>query len=560
MFRIKFIIPCLITLSIFSMLLPKGSEAAITPKEKFFKAEAAYHSLLGSPKKIKQRDNWLSCIKKFQKVYKHDPQGPWAAAGMYKVGKLYYELYKYSNKPADKKDALDSFERIITRYPKSRYRNKAKKQIKLIADRTKKKKPPLKKRKFPDKKKSKQKERKPGKSQTPPLKNGLARVKYLRDSSYPGFTRIVIEIDKDVRYSYSFLKKDPALKKPMRMYLDIESSKLSQRLKKKLPVKENRLKIPINNNLDVRISQNKPDVVRVVMYNYSYQGREYTSNNYDIKTHYNPFRIVVDVDGKTVKAEKSAVAQKQKREYSKKYTSLKKDKKITPNAIRKQLALGVKRIIIDPGHGGRDYGAPGYYKGVHEKDIVLKIAKKLAAKIRKELNYEVILTREDDRFLTLEERTRFANNRDADLFISLHANSSRNKKAYGLETYFLNLATDDDAIMVAARENATSKKNISDLQDILTDIMQNSKIHESKQLARNIQNSMCGSMKKKYDKIKNKGVKQAPFYVLIGANMPSVLIESAFISNPRECKRLTNSNYQDRLCSSIVDGIKKYIR
>jgi len=235
--------------------------------------------------------------------------------------------------------------------------------------------------------------------------------------------------------------------------------------------------------------------------------------------------------------------------------------KLPPSALAKQLALGVSRIVIDPGHGGKDYGAPGCKKGVHEKYIVMDISKRLAQKIRKELKCEVLLTRTRDKYLTLEERTAFANTKNADLFISIHTNSSRDRRAYGIETYFLNLATDDESIRVAAMENATSTKNISELETILNDLMQNAKINESSRLAVHVQSSMVGHLKKKrWTRVKDKGVKQAPFYVLLGAQMPSILVETAFISNPRECNRLVNAKYQERLVEAIVQGIKSYIK
>ena len=225
------------------------------------------------------------------------------------------------------------------------------------------------------------------------------------------------------------------------------------------------------------------------------------------------------------------------------------------------MALGVSRIIIDPGHGGKDYGAPGYIKGVHEKDVVLQIARRLARKIRQELKCEVFLTRNRDEYLTLEERTAIANTKNADLFISIHTNSHKDNRAYGIETYFLNLATDDDAIRVAAMENATSTKNISDLQTILFDLMQNAKINESSRLAGYIQSTLVNHLKtKRYSRIKDKGVKQAPFYVLLGAQMPAVLVETSFISNPRECKRLVDPQYQERICEAIILGIRQYIK
>jgi N-acetylmuramoyl-L-alanine amidase len=237
------------------------------------------------------------------------------------------------------------------------------------------------------------------------------------------------------------------------------------------------------------------------------------------------------------------------------------DPKRSTSDIAKQLSLGVRRIVIDPGHGGKDYGAPGCIKGVHEKHVTLQIAKRLAVKLKRELKCEVILTRTKDRYLTLEERTAFANTKDADLFISIHTNASRDKRAYGLSTYFLNLADDDESKRVAAMENATSTNNISDLEKILFSLMHYSKINESSRLATTVQSTMTSHLQRKgYSRIKNKGVKQAPFYVLLGAQMPSILVETSFISNPRECRRLMNSKYQDRLCEGIIRGIKQYIK
>jgi N-acetylmuramoyl-L-alanine amidase len=274
-------------------------------------------------------------------------------------------------------------------------------------------------------------------------------------------------------------------------------------------------------------------------------------DRYNIFPLKNPFRIVIDVRGDIPRIpEKARVAAARP----------KKNEKIPPSALAKQLALGVSRIVIDPGHGGRDYGAPGYLRGVHEKYVVLEIAKKLASKIRSQLGIDVVLTRTSDRHLTLEERTAIANTQNADLFISIHTNSARDRRAYGIETYILNLATDDEAIRVAAIENATSTKNISDLQTILSQLMHNAKVNESSRLAAYVQESLYRYMKRKYSRVKSKGVKQAPFYVLLGAEMPSILIETSFISNPRECRRLKDPRYQDHLSEAIMKGVIKYIR
>jgi N-acetylmuramoyl-L-alanine amidase len=325
-----------------------------------------------------------------------------------------------------------------------------------------------------------------------------------------------------------------SIKKPQRLYIDLNNSRLGKDITKVIPINDNLL-------IDARAGQYASNSVRVVVDIKSFE-------TYKIFSLKNPFRIVIDVWGTVDKPEQPVI------EVSK------KNAKIPPGALAKQLALGVSRIVIDPGHGGRDYGAPGYLKGVHEKDVVLKLSRRLAKKIRKELGCEVIMTRNSDRNLTLEERTAIANTKNADLFISIHTNAVRDRRAYGIETFFLNLATDNDAILVAARENATSTKNISDLETILSDLMQNAKINESSRLAVHVQKSMNRHLRKHYSRIKSKGVKQAPFYVLLGAQMPAILIETSFISNPRECKRLNNTAYQDQMSEAIVKGIKEYIK
>ncbi len=383
-------IVCLLISFYIIAFLPCTSGAS-TAKKEYLNADAAYQKLRKHHKIRKYRHNWLACIKKYQNVYKHDASDPWAAAGLYKSGVLYSELFKYSNNPSDREKALEIFYQVISHYPQSLYLKKSKKQIEKMTHRE-------------------------------PVKNTLKEDE----------------------------KKSPA-----------------------------KISVP---------TINKPK--------------------------------------KTAKP--------------------------------KAPLPGIKRIVVDPGHGGRDYGAPGYYRGVHEKNLVLKIAKKLTTHINQRILCEVLLTRHDDTFLTLSERTEFANNNAADLFISIHTNASEDKRAYGTETYILNYTTDQDAILLAARENNTSPEKVSDLQLILSSLMQNEKINESSQVAGNVQESIYKQMKKEYTRIKNKGIKQAPFFVLLGAQMPSILIEIGFISNSRECKRLTNSEYQDKFCEAIVNGIIKY--
>jgi N-acetylmuramoyl-L-alanine amidase len=651
-----------VLLSISISLLWSGVSAGITSKQTYFEAEACYKRLRNSPAKMKYRENWMDCIEKFQQVYRMDPDGPWASAGLYMSGKLYGKLAKYSGKKSDRQEALDIYQRIIKRFPDSRYRQKAAAEIQAFSPvgvsktartphKTVKASAPsdedayhkaeacynslrqsvakIKYRQnwmqcidkfyaiyrknpdgeqaaaalymtgklyselyqksrrksdlraahtmyeqvtinFPDsryevkasllidqmpqwvKKYSVKKDSKSAETgsaerimaetdapdRSSSAIGGMVTVDDLRFWSNPNYTRIVIDASQETSYYHHLLKKDPSIKKPQRLYVDLKKSRLGENIKKIIPINDDLL-------INARAGQYTHDSVRVVVDIKSFK-------TYKIFSLRDPFRIVIDVwgtvNGKTPSSQHGT-------EFSK------KGGRLPPGALAKQLALGVSRIIIDPGHGGRDYGAPGYLKGVHEKDIVLQIARRVAKKVRKELKCEVFMTRNSDRYLTLEERTAIANTKNADLFISIHTNSHKDRRAYGIETYFLNLATDDEAIRVAALENATSTKNISDLQTILSDLMQNAKINESSRLAGYVQSATIRHLKsKRYSRIKDKGVKQAPFYVLIGAQMPAILFETSFISNPRECKRLINPQYQERLSESIVTGIKTYIK
>jgi N-acetylmuramoyl-L-alanine amidase len=218
---------------------------------------------------------------------------------------------------------------------------------------------------------------------------------------------------------------------------------------------------------------------------------------------------------------------------------------------------GLRRIVVDAGHGGKDPGAigPG---GVMEKDVTLAMAKALAPRLEKALGCEVIMTRKDDTFIPLEERTAIANKVGADLFISLHANASTNRKAYGTETYYLNFSKNDQAVAVAARENGTSLKQVGDLELILFDLMANAKINESSRLAAEIQRSLVDSLDNHYRSIRDLGVRQGPFYVLLGATMPSVLVETAFISNSREAARLKDPKFRAHAADAIVRGVRNY--
>ncbi|MBI4211595.1 MAG: DNA mismatch repair protein MutS [Deltaproteobacteria bacterium] len=215
-------------------------------------------------------------------------------------------------------------------------------------------------------------------------------------------------------------------------------------------------------------------------------------------------------------------------------------------------------IVIDPGHGGEDTGAVGK-QGVKEKDVALTIAKRLARELKTNLGANVILTRTSDATLSLEERNRIANEHEADLFLSIHANASTDRKAHGLQTYFLNVATDKASEKLASRENASAKKPLPEVEHILSNMMQTYQADESQLLAADVQKSMVSGVSKHYDGVRDLKVQSALFYVLVGAKCPSILIESSFISNPQEERRLKNGYYQEHLAKAITRGIKKYV-
>jgi N-acetylmuramoyl-L-alanine amidase len=580
-------IPVLICLCLLPW--PNGTALAVNKaKGRYLAADTCLKRLKRSSVDINKVSAWLTCIEKYKSIHKSFPGNSWAPAGLYKAAELYFQLAKRSGNPHWNSQADDIIARIKRFYPQSAYSARARtldaanrsrprqnhsdikikrsqkkltRNDKAIAEYHRQK---LAQAEAADTGKYHQpsdivsdiiekntrdtaycgpKTTEPSKPD-PPTPKGDTTVTDLRFWSNPEYTRVVVNAANERKYTHRLLKKDPVLHVPFqRLYIDIDQARLGRNVPDHTPINDDLLK-------QARAGQFAPHTVRVVV-----DIKDF--DNYKIFSLKDPFRIVIDLWGKnaTVPTDQLADGTKPPKERPDRVTT----DNLKSSDIARQLALGVRKIVIDPGHGGRDPGAPGYVKGVWEKDIVLKLATTLAQKLRNRLNCEVLLTRTTDRKLTLEERTAIANTQRADLFISMHCNAAKSKKLSGIETYILNLATDEQAIAVAARENATSKKNISDLAYILNDLMKHAKIEESTRLANDVHKAMITGMKKKYTKIRDLGVKQAPFYVLLGARMPAILIESSFISNKTECKRLLTDAYRNDICNAIADGIEKYI-
>jgi N-acetylmuramoyl-L-alanine amidase len=505
-----------------------------------------------NPRLQKYRDRWFRCIDAYDAAVKASPEGVWAAAGMFRQAELYLDLSRRSYLNEDRQAGIALLREVVDRFPDSRYHpqsiaklekldvpiqlSSAKPEATQPTEAEETGKPDAVAQMINTEKK---------RTESATVAAAAApgdqvTVSGLRFWSNPSYTRIVIDASGETVFRHHLLKEDPKIHKPKRLFVDLADSRLANGVNRVVPINDNLLS-------NARAGQFTHSIVRVVVDIKSIR-------TYKIFSLKNPFRIVIDLWGKN----DPATARKARTTATS--VPVPGPGKAKPGSIARQLALGVSRVVIDPGHGGKDPGALGCKKGVREKTVTLQISKLLAKKIKSRLGCEVILTRSKDRFLSLEERTAIANTKNADIFISIHVNSHRNRNAYGIETYFLNLATDDDAIRVAAIENATSKKNISDLQSILNDLMQNAKINESSRLATRVQDGIYRKLRKSYSKIRSKGVKQAPFYVLLGAQMPAILVETSFLSNPRECNRLTNQHYQSLLCDGIVNGLERYIQ
>jgi N-acetylmuramoyl-L-alanine amidase len=230
------------------------------------------------------------------------------------------------------------------------------------------------------------------------------------------------------------------------------------------------------------------------------------------------------------------------------------------STLTRTLGLKIGRIVIDPGHGGHDTGTIGP-TGLMEKDLCLDVALRLGKMIEQRLpGADVVYTRSDDTFVPLEERTNIANQAKADLFISIHANSSRDSEARGIETYYLNLKGTSEAMEVAARENATAQEGVHDLESLVKRIAQTEKIDESREFAEDIQDSLAKRIQKTGKDVRNRGVRKAPFVVLIGADMPSILTEISFLSNPSDEKLLKQPEQRQRVAEGLYQGISSYLQ
>jgi N-acetylmuramoyl-L-alanine amidase len=364
----------------------------------------------------------------------------------------------------------------------------------------------------------------------------------LRRFTHPNFTRVVLDIGKLREYTFGELKD------PGRIYVDVLQAKLNPLLhNQSYPVKADYIS-------QIRIAQKTASTVRLVV-DVDFSRIE----SYRVYHLPDPFRLVVDIYPRGgAETPPPATPPGDKTPPTVKRNVDLKDPKLNGTSFARQLGLGVRTVVIDPGHGGPRPGTIGK-SGLQEKEINLAVARALQKLLKEKAGIDAILTRDSDVDVGLEDRTVIANQKRADLFVSIHTNGHRDRRRGGVETFFLNISPDQAVIELAAAENATSTKNIGDMKEILKKIVQNSKVQESLELAKDIQKNLVRSLRQDLPSIKDLGVKGGPFWVLIGGEMPSVLVEISHLSNAKEESKLKTAKYRQLAAQGIFDGIMEYV-
>jgi len=374
----------------------------------------------------------------------------------------------------------------------------------------------------------------------------IQRIRYFSTDDY---TRVVLDLSGKADFEKHWLKANPEQGKPPRLFIDLDDTVMSSEIPKDINIKDGLLR-------SLRWGYNRPGVARVVLDSDSVK-------DFTVFAMTDPHRVVIDVSGNPMPKKQESIPAASSSKYvssTKRVptgTKVQQDGSAPGNTLASVFGLKIKTIVIDPGHGGKDPGAS--YYGIQEKDVVLDVAQELYKQIKQQYkDIDVYMTRNRDVFIPLEARTAFANRKKADMFISIHVNAAPNRNARGVETFVLNVTNDKKALEVAAFENQTTQKSMSDLQGILKDIMLNSKLEESLQLASFVQKDLHKNIYKsdRYDL----GVKQAPFYVLVGAKMPAILVETGFVSNNSEAKMLKTDKYRKQIASGVFNGLKEYLK
>jgi N-acetylmuramoyl-L-alanine amidase len=497
-----------------------ASAQTLTPlqrsAEAFKSAGVLDSELSDKPQAERTRAEYLKVINAYQRVYLITPRTGYADNALMAISRLYEEIN-------EKGAAIRSLNFLIREYPGTPFKDSAEKDLMRL-------------------------------SGTPEART--AAVDNIRYWQTPDSIRVVIDVTGEVEF------KQGEAKSPNRVFIDVSPARLNSLVNgKQWPVKSSILD-------QIRVGQYDASTVRVVL-DVGNVSKVTTTSLHD------PDRLVVDVFAGDATAPPPAItstpanpatsappavaaipapasAPAPKPAETRVITAARATNDGTRSLIR-SLGLKLSRVVIDAGHGGHDTGSIGP-TGYTEKELVLDVASRLKQLIEAGLGADVIMTRSEDAFVPLETRTAIANEQQADLFISIHANSSRVRSVRGVETYFLNFTSSREALETASRENAASERSIHELQDLVKKIMLRDKVDESRELAQHIQRTMAGRKGAGADR----GVKQAPFIVLIGANMPSILAEISFISNPQEERDIKTPAYRQAIADALFNGVRSY--
>ena len=558
----RHLFPVLILLATLFCFAPP-SHASYDPAARFQEILSYYQQRLLGGGDGRERANWLLASRALQQLQRENPEHEVAPQSLYLLGNLHHRLYRQSGNSLDLAEAVTFFEdmqatyprhrlapdalfylaniflhdrqeperagrtlaRIVALYPESELAGEARRQLTNLRQ------PPG-----------------PAAPLPPAAVSGeleLAEVLPLRHWSSDTYTRVVIESSSPLTFRSRMLANGQDSR---RLQIDLAGARLSPRITSPQSAAADGLL------RQMHLNQLTPDSVRVTL------DTQAAIDDYKIFNLDNPPRVVIDLLGKPTPPPVRVVRPAQPPKSAPPPPArVEPGEPIRPPlSLAQQLGFGIRRVVIDPGHGGKDPGAISP-NGLKEKDITLQISKLLAAVLERQ-GSEVILTRDRDIFLPLEERTAIANSREADLFISIHVNSANNRQAQGVETYILDMvASDDEAMRVAARENASSARSFNELQGIVHQLLNHAKLNESMQLAEMVQQTMVESLRRVYGpQIQDRGIRRAPFVVLIGARMPALLVEVGFLSNPEEERRLQDQRYLEQLVQSIADGIQQY--
>jgi len=497
--RIKNLIRFISSLFIFSLILSttSGMSPAAAANE-LKEADACRDHLKAAPERKKVRENWEECIQKYQETRAFKQRDRHA---LLETARLYQELYLYSNRKEDLQRAKEHYQKIAEKSSQSPSGKEAQRQINRIETLL---------------------------GETPPPASDLTVVSNIRHWTYPDYTRVVIDVSRPASFRVERSSSTS-------LTIHLSETVLGDLFKKNrsIVVSDGPLK-------KIEAKQKERSAVDVVL-NFKPLG------SHKVIPLSDPDRLVIDVSNGKRRTE-TARADTQEEGTQPDVTAL----------LPPPPPFAIRTIVIDPGHGGKDPGAIGV-NGLEEKEVVLDVSLRLRDLIEKKLKKKVIMTREDDVFIPLDERTLMANAKKADLFISVHANSSPKRSTQGVEVYFLGRATDDRAIEVAARENATSEKAARDFQEvILNDLERDFNINESLEFAHFTESAFVDQLISKYPTT-SLGVKRAPFYVLANTNMPAILAEISFLTHPAEAKRLRSSQYRQKIAEALFKGIERYL-